>query len=357
MMTSRRACLMPPGSAAALPTEASGQIAGLARCLANALIVVGTCLAFGACTQAPDFGPVQAERAKPVLRNDTFQAASSNGKVLVAGAASGAIVVSTDAGKNWTRHTLQAPSSVIALTACPDGGFVGIDFYRKLWIGDAEGTQWKAVPMAKDVDPMAVTCDPKGRVWVAGSHSSVLSSSDRGATWNKQDFGEDALLTTIQFVDEQHGFITGEFGTVLATADGGASWKPQPSIAGDFYPYSTVFVNAQKGWSAGIGGVILHTADGGKSWAPQDNRSGAQMYSLLRQGDELYGVGAGGQMVVLRGEAWDRFDHGLTLPAYLTSGAVLDARSMLVAGAAGALHVVSAPGKVAFAAVLKGAQQ
>lgn len=320
-------------------------------------VLLGAALVLAACVQAPDFGPVQAERAKPVQRHDTFQAASSNGKVLVAGTASGAIVVSADGGKSWKRHTLEAPASVIAMAACPDGGFVGIDFYRKLWLGDAAGTQWKSLPLDQKVDPMAVACDPQGRVWVAGSHSTILSSSDRGANWHKVDFGEDALLTTIQFVDDKNGFVTGEFGTVMATVDGGASWTPQPAIAGDFYPYSTVFVDAQRGWSAGIGGVILHTADGGKTWAPQPNPSGAPMYSLLRQGDELYGLGAGGQMVVLKGEAWERFNHGLAVPAYLTSGAVLDANSMLVAGAAGALHVVSAPGRVAFAAALQGVQQ
>lgn len=319
--------------------------------------LLASSLALAACVQAPDFGPVQAERAKPVQRYDTFQAASSNGKVLVAGTASGAIVVSADAGKNWTRHTLEAPASVIGLAACPDGGFVGIDFYRKLWVGSTDGTQWKALPLDEKVDPMAVTCDVKNRVWVAGSHSSVLSSADRGATWTKQEADEDVILTTIQFVDEQHGFVTGEFGTVMTTADGGASWTAQPPIPGDFYPYATVFADAQRGWTSGLGGVLLHTTDGGKTWAPQVNPSAAPMYSLLRQGDELYGLGAGGQMVLLKNEAWERFDHGLAVPAYLTSGAVLDANSLLVAGAGGALHVVSAPGKVAFAAVLKGMQQ
>ena len=39
-------------------------------------------LAMTGCTQAPDLKVVQAERAKPVLRFDTFQSAASNGKVL-----------------------------------------------------------------------------------------------------------------------------------------------------------------------------------------------------------------------------------------------------------------------------------
>lgn len=319
--------------------------------------LLAAALALSACVQAPDFGPVQAERAKPVQRHDVFQSAAGNGKVLVAGTASGAIVVSADAGKSWTRHELAGPTSVVALAACPDGGFVGIDFYRKLWVGDTAAQQWQALPLDKKVDPMAVTCDAGGRIWVAGSHSTLLSSSDRGASWTKVDFGQDTLLTTIQFVDDRHGVVTGEFGTVLVTADGGKSWTPQAAIPGDFYPYSTLFTDASNGWSSGLGGVLLRTRDGGKSWTPQPNPSGAPMYSLLRQGDELYGLGAGGQMLVLKGEAWERFDHGLAVPAYLTSGAVVDAHSMLVAGAAGALHIVSAPGRVALAANLQGAQQ
>lgn len=316
--------------------------------------LLGAVLALVACTQAPDFAPVLAERAKPVLRNDTFQAAASNGKVLVAGTASGAIVVSADAGRQWSRHTLDGKVSVIAMATCPDGGFVAVDFYRKLWIGDATGQQWSAQPLDEKVDPMAVTCDAAGRIWVAGSHTTLLSSADGGASWTQVDFGEDALLTTVQFVDEQHGFATGEFGTVITTADGGTTWTPQPAIPGDFYPYATLFTDAQNGWTSGIGGVFLRTTDGGKSWTPQANPSDAPMYALLRLGDELYGLGAGGQMVVLKREAWERFDHGLKLPAYLTAGAVLDGRSMLVAGAAGALHVVTAPGRIALAAQAEG---
>lgn len=356
MKIPHRACRTPPGSAAALPICSSWQMYDAVRCVTSMIGCILMALGLAACAPAPDLGSVKAERAKPVLRNDSFQAASSNGKVLVAATASGAIVVSADAGKSWKRHHLEGRASVIALASCPDGVFVGIDFYRKLWVGDAAGQNWASRPLDNQVEPMAVTCDARGRVWVAGSHTTLLNSADRGLSWKKQDFDEDAIFTTVQFVDDLHGIVTGEFGTVLTTADGGATWHKQASIPGEFYPYSTVFADAQRGWSSGLGGVIQHTADGGKSWVLQDNRSGAPMYSLLRQGEEFYGVGAGGQMVVLRGAAWERFEHGLTVPAYLTSGAVLDARSMLVAGAAGALHMVLAPAHVALAARTSGVQ-
>ena len=81
-------------------------------------------LAMTGCTQAPDLKVVQAERAKPVLRFDTFQSAASNGKVFVAGSSGGAIVTSGRA-ETWTRQQLPSPASIIALTQCPDGSFAG----------------------------------------------------------------------------------------------------------------------------------------------------------------------------------------------------------------------------------------
>lgn len=321
----------------------------ISRGLSTLLLLCGL-QGLSGCMQPADFSAVKAQREKAVLGSDTFQSASSNGKVLVAGTASGALVSSADAGRSWSRQRLASPASVIALTACADGSFIGLDFYRKVWIGDAAGQQWSARPLPGKINPMAIACAPDGRLWVAGSHTTLLSSADRGQTWEARDFDEDALLTTVQFIDDQHAVVTGEFGTVLTSADAGKTWVKQAPIPGDFYPYATVFTDRQNGWSSGLGGVIWHTADGGKTWRAQDNRAGAPMYTLLRQGDELYGLGGGGLMVVKRGDTWERFDHGLVPPAYLAAGAVLDARSMLVAGSAGALHVVTAPGQIALAA-------
>ena len=317
------------------------------RGLATAALAVGL---LAGCMQVADLTAVKAERAKPLSRTDSFQSASSNGKVLVAGTAANAILSSPDGGKTWSRHALAAPSSITALTACADGTFAGVDFYRKVWIGDASGTQWSAQPTVKDFDALAVTCDPSGRIWLAGSRSTLLSSADKGKTWKTTDFGEDSLLTTIQFIDADHGLVTGEFGTVLATADGGATWQALPKMPNEFYPYATLFTDPRNGWSSGLAGVILHTSDGGKTWAPQTNESKLPMYSLLRQGAVLYGLGAGGQMVALQGDTWSSFNHGLKVPAYLSAGAVLDAQSVLVVGPAGALHVVKATDRVALAA-------
>src|SRR5437588_453263 len=285
-------------------------------------------LAMTGCTQAPDLNVVQVERAKPVLRFDTFQSAASNGKVLVAGSAGGAIVTSADRGGTWTRHQLPSPASIIALTQCPDGSFAGLDFYRKVWIGDASAQKWEPRDIKTTNNVLALACDSGNRLWVVGSRTSILSSADKGATWEGIDLGEDAILTTVQFLDAKRGVVTGEFGMVVTTANGGATWQQQAKIPGEFYPYSTVFTDSEHGWVSGLAGVILHTGDGGRTWTKQVNQTGAAMYALVKVGEDIYGLGAGGLMVILRGNDWSRFNQGKELPAYQAAGVAVDSRSL-----------------------------
>ena len=174
------------------------------------LASAATLLAFTACSKAPDLSAVHVEREKPVNRSDTFQAAASNGKVLVAGTAAGVVVSSSDGGRTWARHALEKPASVIALAACPDGSFVALDFYRKVWIADAAAQNWRAHEVKSDDNLVALTCDRKGQLWAVGARMQIASSADQGATWKVARTGEDSILTTIQFLDQQKGVITGE---------------------------------------------------------------------------------------------------------------------------------------------------
>ena len=322
------------------PRSTGGRAARIAWLCASLTMLTG-------CVPAPDWAGVQAERGKPVQRYDTFQALASHGSRVVAGAAGGVILTSTDGGAHWARHALAQPSSVLAVAACPDGSFAALDFYKKVWVLAAGGGEWAMRQLPTRSDLLALTCDPRNRLWAVGARTSILSSADKGGSWQVRDLGDDAILTTVQFVDEKRAVITGEFGAVLTSADGGASWQPQPKIEGDFYPYAALFTDAANGWVSGLAGVIKRTRDGGRTRATQANPSGVPMYALLRVADELYGLGAGGRMVRLQGEQWQAFEHGQAIPAYLAAGVALDARSMLVAGAAGALNVIHLPTQVA----------
>lgn len=293
------------------------------------------------CQDAPNLDAVRAEQSRPVHRYDTFQAVASNGKVIVAGTATGALAISADSGSTWKRQQLAGTASIIGLVACPDGRFVALDFYRKVWVADAPAQAWTARPIDTPDNVVALTCSPAGTLWVVGSRTRILHSTDMGATWGAQQAGEDAILTTVQFLDERHGHITGEFGLHLATQDAGVTWAKQAKLPGDFYPYATVFKDPGQAWTSGPAGVLLHTSDGGRTWAPQRNGAGVPIYGLAQLGDTVYGAGFGGQVVVLQEQDWVRYEHGKTVPAYLTALVSHGGRSLVLAGAAGALHVIT----------------
>jgi photosystem II stability/assembly factor-like uncharacterized protein len=305
------------------------------------LAIAGVVFCVAACTKAPDMSVVAAEAAKPISRADLFQAVASNGKVLVASSAAGNLLTSSDGGANWKRTALAKPSSIIGLAHCPDGSFVGVDFYKKAWFGDASGTQWTSSDLKKSVNALTITCDGANKVWIAGSHLSIASSADKGATWTNVELDGDAMLGTIQFVDESFGVATGEFGTVATTTDGGKSWTKTTIAQKDYYPYSAVFTSRQNGVMSGLAGVVLATKDGGKTWAPQANNSGGPIYALARHGDTLYGVGAGGVISSLQGEQWVRMPYDKPAPAFLTAVASVDNKQLAIAGAAGALQLVT----------------
>lgn len=97
----------------------------------------------------------------------------------------------------------------------------------------------------------------------------------------------DAELTSVVFVDAQHGWVVGAGGTILHTADGGATWARQTSgVAARLRCVS--FVDRNHGWIVGGvhdayshrgRGLVLHTTDGGTTW----RRESTPLLPALRQ--------------------------------------------------------------------------
>lgn len=305
-----------------------------------ALGAAGMSVGLVACVQAPDLSAIEAGKARAVQRSDQFQAAASDGRQRVSAGGGSVLVTSVDGGKTWAREMLPPPSSVVAMSACPDGTFVALDFYRKVWIGDRAGGAWKPKAIDGDFNPIDIACDPQNRLWVVGSYSTVLMSADLGQTWAAQPPGEDAILTNVQFVDAEHGYIAGEFGTLLVTADAGVTWTRQAGLPEAFYPYAMNFTDARTGWLSGLAGSVLHTVDGGLTWTAQSNAAAAPLYALLPVGDALFGVGGGGKVFRLEGDSWTLVPGAPRFPADLAAAAALAPQALLVAGGSGALAVV-----------------
>lgn len=299
-------------------------------------------VALSGCSRVPDLAAVAEAKARPQQRYDIVQALESNDEVIVAATQSGAVIVSSDQGKTWGR-TLLGQVSIIGLAVCPDGSFVGIDFNHKVWSADRKGGSWAAVPLDKPRVPLAVTCDGRGRWWVAGSGAKIAASADRGATWTVSDLQEDAQITTVQFADDKHGFALAEFGFVIATEDAGDTWKKVAQIPGDFYPYAAYFKDSRQGWVSGLAGQMLQTSNGGQTWTKVENRSGASIYRLFMHQGQLHGVGAGGMIVRMEEESWQSVAYPDAVPVFLGAGATLGEKGtgIVIGGPGGMIRVVA----------------
>ena len=66
------------------------------------------------------------------------------------------------------------------------------------------------------------------KCWIAGTPGSrVLHSPDGGRTWSVFPTPTRLPLSSMTFVDDEHGWAVGAMGVILATEDGGRTWRRQ----------------------------------------------------------------------------------------------------------------------------------
>ena len=306
-------------------------------------------LLLGACEAELDLDGLEAERGKALKRFDQFQGVSRSGSTFAAVGVRGVAVISQDGGTSWIRSELRyedtpVTPTLIDIVTCPDGNFVALDAGRHIWRSDSFGATWTSRELPSSEVPLAIECDPSGRLWVVGSFSTISSSTDLGESWNETSLDEDLILTTVQFIDASHAVITGEFGTFLSSDDGGASWQNEHVIPNDFYPQAAYFASAEEGWVAGLNGKILHTVDRGANWSREETGVDAPLYGFVSGRDGLFAVGSFGTILRRDGDRWHA-TPGQAGPAYLRGAVVLDNGELLVAGGGGTLQRV-VPGVV-----------
>lgn len=295
------------------------------------------------CSGEADLTAVQAERAKPIQRSDIMQAIATHGTHVAVGTQSGAVITSADSGKTWVRQALDKPflASIIDMTACPDGSFLGLDFYGRVWSSDANGQKWVAHKLAAPQTGLTISCDKSGAWWVAGTYATIAKSSDQGKTWRVIDNQQDAQITALRWVNEKRALAMGEFGLVLRTDDGGETWQKLPPVSADFYPYDILSVDENTAWVSGVAGQMRLTKDGGKTWEIKESKAGAPLYRLFFHKGTPYGVGARGTVARLEGDVWQSVTYPDAIPVFLGSGASLEGSdNLLIGGPAGLLRSV-----------------
>ena len=197
--------------------------------------------------------------------------------------------------------------------------------------------------------------------WASGAGSTVLRTSDGGATWQKLNVTTDALdFRDIDAIDEVTAYAlsigNGPASRIYKTTDGGKTWTMQFKSDDQ-----KVFLDAMSFWDANNGIVfgdsvdgqlyILTTSDGGRNWSrvptanlpPALEGEGAFAASgtniaLFGKSNAWIGTGAGAKARVLRtsdrGRTWQVSETPLAAgpSAGIFSIAFRDAKHGIVVG-------------------------
>lgn len=160
------------------------------------------------------------------------------------------------------------------------------------------------------------------RAVAVGDHGVVLLSDDGGAHWRQaRSVPVSFALTSVSFVDDQHGWAVGHGGTVIATSDGGETWRTQRVETAEDRPLFAVhFFNAREGVAVGLWSLVLVTSDGGEHW---QERQPEPMPGAKKADLNLLGLFAGAEgrlfAAAERGQVLRSDDRGATWQ-YLSTG-------------------------------------
>jgi len=127
--------------------------------------------------------------------------------------------------------------------------------------------------------------------WAAGDSSTLLKTTDGGATWKRlMDRKEGVRFIDVVFSDTQHGWLnSGD--SLLYSSDGGDSWQPAAALghAKGFGPGCVVGATRYQLHIPTMGMGVFHSDDGGRAWAPLPGKLNLNNYSAISFSDAQHG--------------------------------------------------------------------
>ena len=157
----------------------------------------------------------------------------------------------------------------------------------------------KLVPTQSTLTATTVKGD---HIWAVGHDAVILHSSDRGETWEIQNYQPDLQrpFLDVLFFDQQHGIATGAYGLFYRTLDGGKQWVAERH-ASLLDPYDREYLEDIRKEDEAFYQQELD------SILPHLNR-------VTLDGETLYLAGEAGLLAksINMGESWERYDVDYT---------------------------------------------
>ena len=154
----------------------------------------------------------------------------------------------------------------------------------------------------------------QNQCWAVGESGWTGRSTDGGTTWITQQTWPPKMLNDVLFLDAQSGWACGDSGTILHTIDGGLTWVQQTSGTGKDLN-RVRFLGLSSGFAVGDSGALLFTRDGGITWSSYPTGTVHEL-TAISFGDSLHGwaIGEGGTTLETSdgGSTWRLTREGMT---------------------------------------------
>ena len=138
-------------------------------------------------------------------------------------------------------------------------------------------TETKVLSVHTSASLRAVVFSPEQKGYIVGDSGIVLTTTNKGTTWERQSVGGDVSLRALAAISSDKIIAVGLNGAMWQTTNKGTSWQSiaPPGLHTNLYAIS--FIDAQNGVITGDDGLVLQTTDQGASWV----RVGVNSFATL----------------------------------------------------------------------------
>ena len=240
-----------------------------------------------------------------------------------------------------------AESSLLLDATAADGNLVVVGERGHILTSTDKGSSWQQASVPTRATLTAVYFNDRDLGWVVGHDSVILRTSDGGSSWEIVNWApeEESPLLDVWFSDADKGFAVGAYGSFYRTSDGGVTWSFEPINEWDFHLHHIAISAEGRLYMAAEAGMIYRSDDGGETWVELASPyEGSFFGTLPLDGDTVLVFGLQGHLFRSEdaGESWVPVETGTT--ALLTDGIRLADGRITISGLGGTLLVSSDDG-------------
>ncbi|PCI67551.1 MAG: glycosyl hydrolase [Piscirickettsiaceae bacterium] len=214
-----------------------------------------------------------------------------------------------------------------------------------------KGNSWEQIASPVDVTLTSIAFTNNGNGWIVGHESTILHSTDNGASWQIEKYqpeNERYYLTT-RFISEQHGFVLATDGELWETLDGGNSWRLTVLSVEDWYQNHLFGIEKIAGSTLVVAerGGVFNLKKDQQEWQVVPSPYEGSYFGVIKLGENFLIYGMSGRVFLLDAQSleWKRVEVK-TDQFLLDATLSVDGQTALVVGRGGVILIINAAGEL-----------